>query len=951
MNPTCGGGVGTTEHLDVLDPAKRAEVDAVLLNVRDGGSRALVVSGAPGTGRSTMLAAVEDTALRLGMTVAHARAMPGEWGISLGVACRLFDALPGQAPPGWGPGHWHEPPGLDRLARLCSALTAAARRNPLVLLVDDVGWADPASDTLLRMVLRRLHHAPLALVVTTSGTWPSALPGAPDNDDTPPADDLLLRLGPLTEDEVRAACRRICGRASDAEFTAGALAASGGNPRVLTGALADYSRDHHPVGAPGPAFAGLVAEHRRRQVVAVLDTLPRAAVEVLRMLAVADGDLDYGPLRAMAGSGYRPSDVLAELRANGLVTESGPVRPADPVVRERALAGLPVPARRTLHAAVAAVAHRSAAPDGVVSRILLGAHRPPGTWSVGALRRAAATALDVGHAEDAAALIERALDGHLGVDQRAELLLDLGCALVADRPEAADRALALVAAAPGDAPATRTRRLRALDLLLSRGAGETARRVITARLTALDQDTTAPAEAERQALAALHTLARGMVHPPPAEAPLPGRRPAERVDTACPVTAGVVARLLAVRGTDRTRATGLATVALAPSHDEQPIGLPRLAAATTLLLADEFDAADRALNTLLGAARRRNVRVTAACARLGLAIQAVHRGLLDDADEHLTEANAELPRSSWHPLLRPVVAAHRAVVEVRRGDLEAAARILADEDGVATGPADGSVRDTERGFARADLLHARGVLALAAGDPAAAERALRECGRRLSSRRWHNPVLVPWRSLLARALLADGGRETEIRELIAEERRLAARWDTASARGSADLAAGVVLGALGDPAAPGLLADAERVLRATPLRLRHAEALAALGRCLVVGDAPGPGGDLLTEAGGIAGEVGAVPLRAQVERDLRAAAGPAAHDLVVPVPAAELANLSAAENRVVGYAVAGLSNPQIADVLSVTRRTVELHLSRAYRKLGVSRRAELPGFAVAEPRG
>lgn len=971
MNPT-GGGEGTSvpghpdrtndtadrvkrsgrppERLAVLDPAVRAAVDDVLLTVHDGGSRALVVSGAPGTGRSTVLAAAEDTAQRLGLTVAHARALPNEWSIGLSVASRLFDALPGQAPAGWRPDHWHEPPGLDRLARLGSALAAAARRNPLALLVDDVCWADPASDALLRMVLRRLRHAPLALVVTTSGAWPSVPAGVQDNDDVPPSDD-VLRLGPLTGDQVREACRRICGRASDEQFTAGALTASGGNPRVLAGALTDYSHIGHPVGAPGRSFLDLVAEHRRRQVVGVLDSLPRTSVEVLRVLAVADGDLDYGQLRALAGGGDRPVDVLADLRACGLVARSGPVRPADPVVRERVLAGMPVPARRSLHAAVAALAHRGAASDAVVSRILLGTHRPPGAWSVGALRRAAATALDAGRAEDAVALVECALNSHLAVDQRADLLLDLACALVADRPEAADRALALVVAAPGDDPATRTRGLRAVDLLLTRGAAAKARRVITTRLAVLDGDDSTEAATERTALAALHTLARGIGHQPAAETPLPV--PATAGGATDPVSAGVTACLLAARGTDRARAIALAATALMPTYDEQPLGLPRLAAATALLLADEFDAAGIALNTLLGDARRRRARATAACTRLGFAARAVYCGRLDDADEHLTEIYAELPRASWHPLIRPVVAANRVVVEVCRGALDTAERILADECG-GVRPADGAVQDAERGFAHAFLLYARGAFALAAGDPGTAERDLRECGRRLAARRWHNPLLVPWRALLARAMHANGGQETQIRDLVTGGRRLAAEWGAPSAVGSADLAAGIVLGALGDPAAPGLLADAERVLRTTPLRLRHAEALAALGRSLVeddVAESAEAGGDLLSEAVGIAGEAGATPLRERVERDLRAAADPAGRRTVTPGADAVLAKLSAAESRVVEYAVAGLSNPEIADALSVTRRMVELHLSRAYRKLGVSRRAELPGLALAGPRG
>lgn len=944
------------EHLAVLDRTQRAVLDGVLLTVRGGGSRALVVSGAPGTGRSTMLAAAADTARRLGITVACGRAVPGERHVGLGVAGQLFDALPGALPADWRPDFWHEPAGVDRLARLCSALSAAARRNPVALLVDDVAWADSASDTLLRMMLRRLHHAPLALIVTTSGHWPSSPPGSPEGGSpdggssdgyaAPPADDLLMRLGPLTPPEVRDACRRICGRASDPEFTAGALALSAGNPAVLAGALTDYARGGgHPTGEPGTVFAGLVAEHRRSQVVAVLDTLPRGAIEVLALLAVADGDLDFDVLTSIIGAGGRPADVLALLRASGLVTLSPqPVRAADAVVRERVLAGMPVPGRRALHSAVAELAHRVAAPDAVVSRILLGGHRPPGGWSVGALRRAAATALDAGRPESAAALIECALGGHLTIDQRADLLLDLAGAIVGDRPEAADRALALVVASPGGDPETSRRRLRAVDLLLGRGAAGVARRAITTRLAVLGPTVNPVEQEERDALGILDRLARSMTQPPATGTGLPAGRPGD------PVAAGVTALGLATRGIDRDRSVALATAALAPSFDDQPLATPRLAACSALLQADEFAAAEAGMAAVLGESRRRRSRPTAAAALLGLATQALYCGRLDEAAGHLAEADAELPPSAWHPLARPLVEADRVLVDVRRGDLGSAERLLESlrcKDRVGG-------CDIERGFAWAYLLYARGVHALESGDPTSAAHDLRECGRRLAARRWRNPLLIRWRPMLARAVHDLGGPEAEVRSLLEANRRAAETWGTASATGSADLAAGVLLDALGDPAAPDLLTSAERTLRTTGLRLRHVEALVALGTRRADDGAADAATGMLTEARRIAVTLGCLPLRDRIDRELRAASSPAGRVAPRPRAAADslvLAKLSAAEGRVVELAAAGMSNPEIADALSVTRRTVELHLSRAYRKLGVSSRGELPGLVPAGARG
>jgi DNA-binding CsgD family transcriptional regulator len=51
--------------------------------------------------------------------------------------------------------------------------------------------------------------------------------------------------------------------------------------------------------------------------------------------------------------------------------------------------------------------------------------------------------------------------------------------------------------------------------------------------------------------------------------------------------------------------------------------------------------------------------------------------------------------------------------------------------------------------------------------------------------------------------------------------------------------------------------------------------------------------------------------------------------------------LTASERRVAQMAAEGMSNPEVAQALFVTRKTVEMHLSRVYRKLDISSRAEL----------
>jgi DNA-binding CsgD family transcriptional regulator len=58
--------------------------------------------------------------------------------------------------------------------------------------------------------------------------------------------------------------------------------------------------------------------------------------------------------------------------------------------------------------------------------------------------------------------------------------------------------------------------------------------------------------------------------------------------------------------------------------------------------------------------------------------------------------------------------------------------------------------------------------------------------------------------------------------------------------------------------------------------------------------------------------------------------------------------LTASERRVAELAAQGHSNPQIAQALFVTRKTVETHLGHVYRKLDVAGRTGLPR-ALAEP--
>jgi DNA-binding CsgD family transcriptional regulator len=116
----------------------------------------------------------------------------------------------------------------------------------------------------------------------------------------------------------------------------------------------------------------------------------------------------------------------------------------------------------------------------------------------------------------------------------------------------------------------------------------------------------------------------------------------------------------------------------------------------------------------------------------------------------------------------------------------------------------------------------------------------------------------------------------------------------------------------------------------------RARALLALGRAQRVGGAPASAREPLREAMELASAAGA---RGLVDEALDELAAAGARPRKRGGHGAHL--LTAAEARVARMAADGASNREIAQELFVTLKTVEMHLSSAYRKLDISSRAQL----------
>jgi DNA-binding CsgD family transcriptional regulator len=133
-----------------------------------------------------------------------------------------------------------------------------------------------------------------------------------------------------------------------------------------------------------------------------------------------------------------------------------------------------------------------------------------------------------------------------------------------------------------------------------------------------------------------------------------------------------------------------------------------------------------------------------------------------------------------------------------------------------------------------------------------------------------------------------------------------------------------------------LLSEAVETLIPSPARLELARALVDLGAALRRANQRAAARDSLYEGLDIAHRCGAVPLAERAREELLAA-GSRPRRLV----RRGVASLTPSEHRVAQMAAEGMTNPQIAQALFVTRKTVEAHLLAVYRKLDISGRGEL----------
>ena len=385
---------------------RHAECDVLgrlVAAVRAGESRALVVHGEPGVGKTALLEYLAGQAS--GCRVAHAGGVQSEMELAFAVLHQLcapmLDRLERLPAPqrdalrtafGLSAG-----PAPDRfligLAAL-GLLSEMAGERPLVCIVDDEQWLDSASAQVLAFVARRLGAESVGLVF--GARVPTGdLAGLPE-----------LVIGGLREDDARALLDSALTGPLDALVRDQIVAEAHGNPLALLELPRGWTAAELAggFGLPGAVpLAGRIEESFRRQLGA-LPAQPR------RLLQLAAAEPTGDPVLVWRAAGRL--GICAE--AAGPAVEAGlaefgvRVRFRHPLVRSAAYRSAPADDLREIHAALAEVTDPASDPDRLTWH-RAAATAAPDEGVATELERSAGRAQARGGLSAAAAFLERAM--------------------------------------------------------------------------------------------------------------------------------------------------------------------------------------------------------------------------------------------------------------------------------------------------------------------------------------------------------------------------------------------------------------------------------------------------------------------------------------------------------------------------------------------------------------
>ncbi|MBJ7456417.1 MAG: AAA family ATPase [Thermoleophilia bacterium] len=875
-----------------------------------GGGGGLLIPGAPGIGKSALLdAAIADPP----GTVLSARGRETETHLAFAVLGAVLEPLReriGELHPARGGAlaaalALAPPAPGDRFAVFAAATDLIALADadaPVAVVVDDLHWADPESAECLAFLARRCPPGAAVILATR-----------PSDGDAPWRDLPALALEPLPEEAARALLMRTAPDLPDA-VAAQLLGAAAGNALALTelpGMLApDERAGLRPIPRPLTPGPGLGETFGRR--VAALPEESRLA-----LLVAALGGPDMGVVtRACEALGTSPR-ALVPAEAAGLISlAAGLVTFRHPLVRGAANDGAPAEDRRRAHAALGAVG----GPQGAwhLAEAALG----PDEGAAAALEASAADAQARGGHATAADALERAarLTPHRETGLRR--LAGAGAAaFAAGLPMRADALLAEAAGADDPLVRATAQHVGGLSALWGGMASGVAQRIAPAAeaLAGLgaphapqvlaDAATAALAAGDCRMVVALAERGYAMLGP----------------DADAEARAHLLAILglgLVLRG-ERRRALPLLEEVdrLLPGVERlSPAGLTISWAMNSRLPTEEYARARE--ETLELAERARQVGALSAVPMvLAFAADAERRM----GERAASRVHAEEAWALAHELRQFGPANQAGIVLLQL----AAEEGRVDEARVGIGQL---LTFSEAAGAGSSLFWGRAILGsleLGLGDAAAAVEALAPLPALADRLGLMEPTICAQDPDLVEALWRCD-RQVEARAAARRLCEQAARSGGSLALALAARCRGLLAGAGHDAHFAEALAHHER----SPDSFHRARTLLAYGLRLRRDGRRAQAREHLRAAQDLFARLGAAPWEAQAASELRLSGGRrrASRD-----PDA----LSIQERRVAELVAGGATNREIAAALVVSHRTVEHHVASIYRKVGVSRRAEL----------
>lgn len=932
---------------------REAALRAVCGSLEDaarGAGGVVTVRGPAGIGKTRLAAEISQLADARGLTVLAARGDELEQDLPFGVLLQLFEPLIGTFGPAdraelfagpataalrvFEPAAHDEPIDPAAVVHALYRLTRhLAARAPLTMLIDDAHWADVPSLRWLHYLGRRAADAPVLTVILSRTHEPGA--ARPLVDALAAMDTTrTLSLKPLSRSATAALLRDALDASTD-EFVDACMSLTAGNPFLLTELIRQVARTGLPTDRRGAGqLAHTVPATVSRWVLVQVRRLGPKTGDAVRAAAVLGERARLGQLATLAGLELGDAAAACDrARAAGILAPGDMLGFVHPLVADAIRRDIPASTRGVMHRHAARLLARSGASAPQIAAHLLAAPPVGDPWAVARLRDGARLALAAGAPETAVEYLRRAADEPPPERLRGQVHHEWGIAAARLDPATAVPRFQL---ALDQAAGRQSRCAAAVEL--AKALAHCDR--VGAAVAVLDQAAAAaaagdPARARRLRIEQAMWSAWWAGHTDPAarRAMLDTLMHRARGHTARAVT--VLRAWEAMVGGEPARHVGaLAEHAVALGvrwgNEGLDFEIPCILA-QAFIYTDRLDEAAALLEHGLAHLGRHGWRGTHYSFVQTLRANAAYRR----GDLHAAEADARAafhladelgPRvPSWWWSLATLVQ-----VLTARG-------LLAEADALATQCEPGEhIRDA---LLLPDPLAVRGELRLAQARAAEGAADLTAAGQVLEAHGCTNPAWNPWRMNLALVLdqargVAYQGSDKRATALALDAldraRRAESRW--ALGRALRTLA-------LLTPGAAGidLFEESVHVLEHSPARYEYARSLVAWGAALRRANRRTDARRPLRVGLDLAQHCGAEHLAAQARTEL-AATGSRVQKMRTTGPQA----LTPSEARIAALAASGLSNPQIAAMLHITRKTVEKHLAGTYTKLAVNSRRDLP---------